>query len=247
MNTEYWKTFIRNQFVPLAAILGVALLLAAFVGAWAALSIKSYDNTLSVTGSAKQEVQADSVRFTFSFSHTVPESGLAAGNQVIESDLAKVKAFLKENGVEDSEITIDPVMTNQVYDSNSSAPTRYMLTRTVKISSTRVDDIGKLAQVISSLTSQGVLIQANSPEYYYTKLADLRVSLLGDAIKDAKERANAIAKESGQHVGRLQSSTSGVVQVLAPNSIDVSDYGQYDTSSVAKEVMVTVRATFFVQ
>jgi hypothetical protein len=35
--------------------------------------------------------------------------------------------------------------------------------------------------------------------------------------------------------------------VLAPNSIDVSDYGQYDTSSVEKEVMITVRTTFQVQ
>jgi hypothetical protein len=34
------------------------------------------------------------------------------------------------------------------------------------------------------------------------------------------------------------------VQVLAPNSEDVNDYGTYDTSSINKEIMVTVKASF---
>ncbi len=36
----------------------------------------------------------------------------------------------------------------------------------------------------------------------------------------------------------------GVVQVLPPSSTEVSDYGAYDTSSIEKEVMVTVKASF---
>jgi hypothetical protein len=48
-------------------------------------------------------------------------------------------------------------------------------------------------------------------------------------------------------VGRLKSASSGVVQVLAPNSIDVSDYGSYDLQTIDKEVMLTARAVFFVR
>jgi hypothetical protein len=36
----------------------------------------------------------------------------------------------------------------------------------------------------------------------------------------------------------------GLVQVMAPNSVEVSDYGMYDTSSIDKEIMVTVKASF---
>jgi hypothetical protein len=32
--------------------------------------------------------------------------------------------------------------------------------------------------------------------------------------------------------------------VLVPNSVDVSDYGSYDTSSIEKEIMVTVHPVF---
>lgn len=49
---------------------------------------------------------------------------------------------------------------------------------------------------------------------------------------------------SGKKVGSLKSVSMGVVQVLQPNSVDVSDYGMYDTSTVEKEIMITVKATF---
>jgi hypothetical protein len=78
-------------------------------------------------------------------------------------------------------------------------------------------------------------------------LSDLRVSLLGDALKDAKARANEIARASNQNIGKLKSASSGVVQVLAPNSTDTSDYGTYDTSTINKDISVTVRATFVVR
>jgi hypothetical protein len=35
-----------------------------------------------------------------------------------------------------------------------------------------------------------------------------------------------------------------VVQVLPVNSVDVSDYGSYDTQNIEKEISVTVRAAF---
>jgi hypothetical protein len=73
------------------------------------------------------------------------------------------------------------------------------------------------------------------------------VSLVGQAIADAKARAVQIAKAGGSSVGALKSASSGVVQVLAPSSTNVEDYGSYDTSTIEKEVMVTARATFYVK
>lgn len=243
MNREYWKSYFENLYFPPASVLAGALIVCALIAASVALSIQSAGNTLSVTGSAKTEVTADSVKFAFSVSRTAEAGALSESYAGLDTDLASVKSYLSQNGIEDSEVTIDPVMTNQLYDNNGLS-NRYSLSREVTINSSRVDAVTAFAQHLSTLASKGILIQANQPEYYYTKLADLRISLLGDALKDANERASAIAKQSGQGVGRLKSSTSGVVQVLAPNSIDVSDDGQYDTTSIQKEVMITVRATY---
>lgn len=234
-----------NPFIPFGFILGAALIVATAIGAWSVFAVRALDNTLSVTGSAKTEVMSDSVKFTFMISRIVPMSELAQGTAKLDADLAQVQAYLAAQQVPAEEITVDPVMTNQMYEPNGGTVTRYQVTRSIIVNSTRVDAIGGLAANLSSgLSAKGVIVQANMPEYYYSKLADLRVSLLSDAIKDAKARAEAIAKEGNQHVGRLRSSSSGVVQILAPNSIDVSDYGQYDTSSVKKVIMVSVRSTF---
>lgn len=240
-------SFFKNPFVPLAFILGGALIVATGIGAWAVYAVRGLDNTISVTGSAKTQVTADAVRLSFSVSRSATTDTLKAGNAALETDMARVRAFLAEASVRETEVTIDPATTNEIYDNTNQGPTRYMLTRTVRINSTRVEEIRALADRISSLSGSGAIVQAAAPEYYYTKLAELRVSLLGEAVKDAKARAEAIAKESGRGVGNLQSSSSGVVQVLAPNSIDVSDYGQYDTTSIKKEVMITVRTTFQVK
>jgi hypothetical protein len=36
----------------------------------------------------------------------------------------------------------------------------------------------------------------------------------------------------------------GVVQVMPAGTIDVSDYGMYDTASIDKDIMITVKTTF---
>ena len=239
MNQEH------NPFIAFGVIIGIALIIATCIGAWAVFAVRALDNTLSVTGSAKTEVDSDSVKFAFTISRIVPATDLANGSARLDADLAVAKAYLVAQQVPDSEVTIDPVMTNQMYENNGSQANRYQMSRTIIVNSTRMDAMTVLVANLSSvLTQKGLVIQSNQPEYYYSKLADLRVSLLSEAIKDAKARAGAIAKEGGQKVGKLRSSSSGVVQILAPNSIDVSDYGQYDTTSQKKVIMVSVRSTF---
>lgn len=51
----------------------------------------------------------------------------------------------------------------------------------------------ELAKNSDKLAEQGIIFSANPVEYYYSKLPEIRVSLLPEAIKDAKNRAEAIA------------------------------------------------------
>jgi hypothetical protein len=177
-------------------------------------------------------------------------TGLKDGYATMATDLSSVKAFLKANNVADDAITVQPITMTEDWNNNGPVvqeAKRYTLTQSIEIKSPDVNGITALAQKSSDLIDKGVLFQSQGLEYYYTQLADLRVSMLGDAIKDAKDRAQQMAKAGGQRVGSLQSASSGVVQVLSRGSVDVSDYGSYDTSKIEKDVMVTVRATFGVK
>ncbi|HUQ30174.1 MAG TPA: SIMPL domain-containing protein [Candidatus Paceibacterota bacterium] len=246
---EYCKRFWENQFVPLGTLLGAALIVVGIIAASTAVSIKNASNVLSVTGSATKTVTADRAIWTIASTRSSFESGLPQTTAQVVADSAKVMDFFKNAGIAAESITIGAVHTDQdySYSSDVNAPKRYQVRQDVKVASNDPSLIQKLAQNITALTNQGLVLFIQDPQYYVSSLPELRVSLMSDAIADAKARAEQIVKTTGQGVGRLQSASSGVVQVLAGNSTEVSDYGAYDTSTIDKTVMVTVRATFFVK
>ena len=242
---------IFNENNNLALTIGGALIIATLIGGifYATKSTTGKD-ILTVTGSARKEVTADTVLWRTQITRNVGFTGLKTGYADMATDIVAVKAFLKENSVADEAITVQPITMNEDWNNNgpvAQESKRYTLTQSIEIKSADVNGITALAQKSSDLINKGVLFQSQGLEYYYTKLADLRVSMLGDAIKDAKDRAQQMAKAGGQRAGSLQSASSGVVQVLSRGSVDVSDYGSYDTSKIEKDVMVTVRATFGVK
>jgi len=121
------------------------------------------------------------------------------------------------------------------------------LSQTVEVQSSDVNKITEITKDVQNLIQAGVIFSSDSLEYYYSQLPELRVSLLSDAIKDAKARAQKIAESSDKTVGTIKSASMGVVQVLPVNSVEIADYGSYDTRTIDKEVMVTVKALFILE
>jgi len=231
--------------VTLGIIIGLSLMISTVIGGYSFYKVRSLDNTLGVTGSTTRAVKSDLVKWQSGFSRIVTLDNLKSGYAQMAKDKQIVDKFFKDNGIDDKDITVSAVQMNQNYNYNqNSEPTQYTLIQNIQVQSADIDKITALAKNIQALIDAGVIFSTQSVDYYYTKLPDLRVQLLGDAIKDAKARAEQIAGASGKKVGSLKSAASGVVQVLQPNSTDVSDYGSYDTQTIDKEVMVTVKATF---
>lgn len=242
------QKFLDRPFVTPSFILGVGLILAAVVVSYALYSIRALDNTLSVTGSAKQEVTADTAKWTIQVYRTVFQEGVQGAYTQVAQDSAAVKAYFKIAGIAEEDMTSNTITSDQDWSYNSNGgPTRFMVRQDITITSKDVEKIQALSQAVSTLINRGYTISPRQPEFYVSNLPELRVSLLGEAIKDAKARAEEIAKSGGSSVGKLRGASSGVVQVMAPNSTNVDDYGSYDTSTIKKEVSVTARATFLVK
>ncbi|HVM59015.1 MAG TPA: SIMPL domain-containing protein [Candidatus Paceibacterota bacterium] len=247
MNT-FFARFKENQFVPLGLILGVAFLVVGIIAAWTAVSIKNASDTLTVTGSATTNVSADTAKWTVTANRTAYEAGIPVATEQVLADTKKIVAFFKSAGIPADSVVVGAVHTDQdySYSSDSSAPKRYVVRQDVTVSSNDPALIQKLSQDTSPLTGQGIVLTVLDPQYLLSDLPKYRVSLAGDAMKDAKARAEQLVKDAGQSVGRLKSASTAAVQVMAANSLDVSDYGTYDTSTIDKTVMVSVRATFSV-
>lgn len=235
-----------NPIAP-ALVLGLSLMGAAAIGAYSFYRVHTLDNTLSVTGSATSEAKADSAKWTVSLSRSSYEDGIAAAQTRVAADAKQISEFLTKGGLPAAGVTVSPTFVDREYSSDQNAPTRYTVRLDVTADSDKPELIEELSKNISTLAARGIVVSAQTPQYYISNLPELRISLIGKAVQDAKARASEIAKSTGRSVGALQSASGGVVQVLAPNSVDVSDYGNYDTSTIDKKVMVTARATFYIR
>lgn len=234
--------------VAAATLLAVGFIIATLFGGYTAYKIKTAANTIEVTGSAKEAVMSDFARWVISLDTKTGVENQQVGFDRLERGTNNILAHLKAQGFMDIETPTPIVSPDYVYQQNVPPYiSGYTVSRQIIIKSADIDAISALAGNITPLTGASYNVTTNGLELTYQKLADKRVELLSGAIRDAKARAEVIAKETGRSVGALRSATGGVVQVLPQGGIDISDYGSYDTQSRQKDIMVTVRATFILK
>jgi hypothetical protein len=238
-------SLFQHTSVAGASLLGFALITSASIASYTAYEIKVSQDTIEVTGSAKVAVVADHARFTLNLEAKTGINNQTDGYVRLENATKKIAAALEEQGYENIETLAPSVSPNYTYPQyGEPMMTGYTVNRQIVVQSDIIENIQTLAGNIEPFTGTGYTVSTGPVELTYQKLPETRILLLSDAITDATARAEAIAKESNRDVGALRSASSGVVQVLAAGSTDISDYGMYDTGSVHKEVMVTVRAKF---
>jgi len=236
-----------NKILYFGVILIIGLIISATIVSKTMYKMKQLENTLSVTGSAKEKVVSDIVKWNGNFSRTVGIAELKNGYDQMKTDESIVLNFLKDSGIEEKNIIISAVTVEEPYRYDSNAPQQYTLRQNMEVSSNDVNKITNLSKNIQPIIDKGVVFSTLYLQYYYSKLPEARVNLLDNAIKDAKARAEKIAQSSGKKVGVIKSASMGVVQVLPVNSTDISDWGNYDTSTIEKEITVTVKALFTIK
>lgn len=245
------KNFFDRPYVAATIVLGVAFIIGFLALGTSVKNLRGNVNTISVTGSAKERVSSDIGKFGGSWSRLATKNSVSAGYTELAVDLGKIKTFLKSEGVTDEEIAIDPSTSYTEYDYDEHgnrimSTERVVLRQNITVTSSDLNKIKKIADDASEIVKRGVFFEAQQPQYLYSseKLSSIRVALMSKAITDAKNRADAIAEATGAKVRKLATASSGVVQLLRPDSVDVEDYGSYDTSTIEKDVMITVRANF---
>ncbi|HKP18579.1 MAG TPA: SIMPL domain-containing protein [Gaiellaceae bacterium] len=238
---------MRDRLPLLAgfALLGLAIGLGAVVLA-GGIRDRNENDTISVTGSAKARIVSDYVIWNASIASQAqtPQAAL----KQLNGWAAQVRSFLSAAGAQPAELTVNPVATETVTQDSEGQDTgrvlAYRLSRSFEVRSSRVAAITRLVESSQKLLAQGVPLQAQSPQYVYTRLADLRPQLLAEATKDALGRAKVLVEAPGGKLGGLRNVDVGVFQVTAPNSTDVSDYGVYDTTTLRKDVTAVVNVSF---
>jgi hypothetical protein len=230
----------------LGLTLGASLVVCAALLGKTFLEARSQHQTVEVKGYAERRILSDQASWQGGFTTRAPTLEVAYAKLAEQRD--EVLAFLAEQGFEKESVKVSPVDTRVLYARNAKGVYTndvdgYALTLRVRVESTDIDRVGALARDSSSLVERGIEFSGNNPEYFYTKLDELKISLLGDATADARRRAEVLAENSRARIGMLRSARQGVFQITPANSTEVSDYGRNDTSAREKSIkaVVTIR------
>jgi hypothetical protein len=229
--------------------LAVALVLSSIVIAWAYTRTKKSDQTITVTGSARERIKSDLVIWRAGVSYQAIQ--LSDAYKSLSDGVPRVKQYLISKGVPENEITISSISSTTLHEKDSDGNesgkiTGYSLRQEVQVRSNDVDKVEKIAREATELINQGILLESGAPEYYYTKIAELKIKMLAAASKDAKERATQVASSTGSSIGSVRSARMGVMQITSADSNEVSDSGINDTSSLEKDITAVVNVSFAV-
>ena len=249
------KGFSMKEFkgIVIALIAGICAIISVsiFTGNLVSYKKTSGSGGLTATGSANCDFESDLIVWRGSFSN----EGLTAqaAYRSIKKDAEQIRQYLVENGVSEDEMVFSSVTINEVWESEYNDEgdrirdylAGYSLYQDVSITSTDIDKIENISRDISGLIESGVQFASEEPEYYYTKLDELKLQLIEDATQNAKARIDLMAAGTGASTGELLNASLGVFQITAQNSNTEYSYGGYfDTSSRHKTASITVKLNY---
>lgn len=239
------------QIVLLGIIIAIGAIISTYIFSHAIVAYQKLNNqTLSVTGSASQNVKSDLA--VWKAYYETRSKNLKSGYSKINADKKNITDFLIANGIKQENIKFTPISSYAVYKKigngyDSNEIDGYRLSQNVEVSSDDVDKLTAISQDVSKLVDKNVELSSNNVEYYVSNLDELKIKMLAEATKDAKQRAKSMVESTGGHIGAMNSAKMGVFQIVAQNSTDVSDYGIYNTSAINKKINAVVNATFTIK
>lgn len=212
------KTYLNSIVIALAIVLTALIVSNAFVNR------NKASNSISVTGLGSKDFVSDLIVWSGSF--TRKNLDLKVAYAELDQDRESIKEYVILKGIKAAGIIFSSVEIEKEFDEvrdnagnkTKSVFTGYRLKQNIQIESHDVDRIEGVSRQVSELINSGIEFYSNKPEYYYTKLAELKIEMIAEATKDANIRAGKIAKNAGSDVGQLKKADMGVFQIVAQNS-----------------------------
>ena len=197
-----------------ALILAAGILLLGIMIRGGFNDFKNKERIVTVKGLAEKEVDADKV--------TWPILSKELGNNLpnlydkIEQTQGKIKSFLLENGIKESEINVNaPVVIDlnaERYVSNQSQY-RYNITSIITVTSRNVKLVRSIIARQGELLREGVAIvdggYENPVKYEYVSFTAMKPSMMQEAIANAEKTAKQFADNSHSKLDKILTADQG--------------------------------------
>lgn len=216
----------KNRFAPESAIASAVLGLLLFAGlavlgyliAQSIVNIKLMDRSVEVKGLSEREVTADIAIWPITFN--VADNDLTSLYQTIQHKNDSVVEFLNKNGFKTEEITISApaVVDKQAREygnPSDGSKYRYTASSTITVYTTQVDAVRKSMIKLVELGKQGIAIAGDtySTQFIYSKLNEIKPTMIEEATKNARETADKFAKDSASSLGKIKHASQGTFSI----------------------------------
>ncbi len=237
----------KLQSVAGISIFSLAFIIFGFILSSAWRNHTASNETINVTGSAKKDIISDYAILRGSL-NSFSNSASDAFHK-LEAQKPALLGYLNSFGFTKDKVKFLTVSNNPVYEIGSNGVTTntvigYSYSQRLEIPSNDVQIIKRVSLEIASLVDKGVSFTIEQPEYYYTKLAQIKIDIQAEAAKDALVRAQKIAESTNSKIGSMRNAKMGILQITPKNSNMVTDMGINDVSSIEKEITAVVNASF---
>jgi hypothetical protein len=169
---------------------------------------------------------------------------------VIDSDIAKVRKFLKSSGFSEDEMQNQRV---EVADRSDSYEVRekkstaiYSIKTGVSVRTDKVNLVDKVSRKMGELVRQGINISEGyyGPSYIFSGLNEIKVPMIEQATKNATDAGRQFAKDAGTRLGKIQNANQGVFSI---ETRDPTERWSDEKQSIDKKVRVVSTITFYLE
>ena len=246
---------MERRSSPLAAAALTGFLIAAGLTAGGYLIGQGFyrarsERYVTVKGLVERDVSADLAVWTISYTASGPDLNQAGA--ALERERQIVAAFAQRDGFAPDEIeqqptTVTDTFTSQFGNRPPDASQRYVIKGGIRIRSTKVKAVKAASEDTIALVNQGVVLGENyaqAPQYFFTKLNDVRPAMLVQATRSARTVAEQFAADSHSRLGPIRRANQGVFVITGRDSSDDNASGG-DASSIEKKVRLVSTIDYY--
>jgi hypothetical protein len=182
---------------------------------------RASDRYVEVKGLAEREVTADLALWPLRYVSTGNDLG-AAQAQITRST-RQVLAFLTRHGIDTTSVQLQALEVSDAFANRfpgERAGPRYVIQQTVMVRSKSPAVVMAASQKVSELVGEGVVLSSSGeygvggPTFIFTRLNQLKPSMVKEATGNARAAAEQFAADSRSGLGSIRQANQGVFVIL---------------------------------
>ena len=204
-----------------AIILGIGLALCGWFVGRGFSEGRSTDRYVEVKGLAEREVTADLALWPLRYVATGNDLGLAQAG--ITRSTRQVFAFLSRHGIDTSAVQLQGLEVSDAFANRfpgERAGPRFVIQQTIIVRSSKPEVVMATSQRVSELVGAGVVLSSSGeygmggPTFVFSRLNQLKPSMVAEATANARAAAEQFAKDSRSALGEIRRASQGVFVIL---------------------------------